>query len=97
MTGRRLEFERQREREAAAALEDVYIIPAEDEFPSTGEIEEVVTGEQEENVPKDEEPVSTVNSASQEMTSSPHLTCLTVQPNRVLCGVSNLKGCVCLH
>ncbi|XP_030604178.1 phosphoinositide 3-kinase adapter protein 1 [Archocentrus centrarchus] len=78
------------ESEAAAALEDVYIIPTADDYPSTDQIEEVepevAPEEQDENVPEDQEPVSTVNSASQEMTSSTHLTCLTVQPNRVLCG-----------
>ncbi|XP_006799077.1 phosphoinositide 3-kinase adapter protein 1 [Neolamprologus brichardi] len=81
---RRVELER--ESEVPAALDDVYVLPALDENPSTDETEDVVTKEYEENVPKDEEPANAVISASQEITSPTHITCLTVQPNRVLCG-----------
>lgn len=82
-------MELERESEDSAVLDDVYVLPALDENPSTDETEEVVTEEYEENVPKDEEPANAVISASQEITSPTHITCLTVQPNRVLCGVSN--------
>lgn len=84
-------MELERESEVPAALDDVYVLPALDENPSTDETEDVVTKEYEENVPKDEEPANAVISASQEITSPTHITCLTVQPNRVLCGVSNCK------
>lgn len=81
---RRVELER--ESEVPVALDDVYVLPVLDENPSTDETEDVVTKEYEENVPKDEEPANAVISASQEITSPTHITCLTVQPNRVLCG-----------
>lgn len=82
-------MELERESEVPVALDDVYVLPVLDENPSTDETEDVVTKEYEENVPKDEEPANAVISASQEITSPTHITCLTVQPNRVLCGVSN--------
>ncbi|XP_018536518.1 phosphoinositide 3-kinase adapter protein 1 [Lates calcarifer] len=58
------------------------------ENPTTAEKEEVVSEEQKETVLEDEEePASTGNSASEEIGATPpQLTCLTVQPNRVLCG-----------
>ena len=57
------------------------------ENPTTDETEEVVSEEQKEPVLEDEGPVSLGNSATEEMSSPTHVTCLTVQPNRVLCGV----------
>lgn len=73
--------------EAAAAAE-FHITAA----PSTGnattdETEEVVSEEQKETVLKDEELVSTGNSTSTKIGTPTHPTCLTVQPNKVLCGV----------
>lgn len=56
------------------------------ENPTAGEIEEVVSEEHQGAVLKDEQPVDTNISKSREMTETP-LTCLTVQPHRVLCGV----------
>ncbi|XP_053189340.1 phosphoinositide 3-kinase adapter protein 1 isoform X2 [Scomber japonicus] len=56
------------------------------ENPTTDETEEVVSEEQKEPVLEDEGPVSLGNSATEEMSSPTHVTCLTVQPNRVLCG-----------
>ncbi|XP_058508311.1 phosphoinositide 3-kinase adapter protein 1 isoform X1 [Solea solea] len=53
------------------------------ENPTNDKTEEVVTELQKQTVQNDEDPVSTWNSASEE---SSHLTCLTVQPNKVLCG-----------
>ncbi|KAM9345507.1 phosphoinositide 3-kinase adapter protein 1 [Symphorus nematophorus] len=56
------------------------------ENPTTVEKEEVVPEEQKETVLKDERPVSTEDAASEEISPPMQLTCLTVQPNRVLCG-----------
>ncbi|XP_044071226.1 LOW QUALITY PROTEIN: phosphoinositide 3-kinase adapter protein 1-like [Siniperca chuatsi] len=74
------------EREAAAAAELDITAAYSTENPTTDETEEVVSEEQKETVLKDEEPVSTGISTSEEMSTPTHLTCLTVQPNRVLCG-----------
>lgn len=69
----------------------MYILPAPvSENPTADETEEVVPAEQEEIASQVEEvPVVTETSTRQEISApSPHaLTCLTVQPNRVLCGV----------
>ncbi|XP_020501794.1 phosphoinositide 3-kinase adapter protein 1 [Labrus bergylta] len=56
------------------------------ENPITVEREEVVSDEQKEPVLKDGELVTMGNSTNMEMRTPPHLTCLTVQPNKVLCG-----------
>lgn len=64
------------ERDAAEELHD-----AAAEIPSAEIKEEVVSGEEIEMSPKYEEQVG------EETSASSHLTCLTVQPKRVLCGV----------
>ncbi|XP_041866402.1 phosphoinositide 3-kinase adapter protein 1 isoform X2 [Melanotaenia boesemani] len=56
------------------------------ENPTCDDTEEVVLEEQNESVLKDEEPVSMENSTREKITAPALLTCLTVQPNRVLCG-----------
>jgi len=56
------------------------------ENPTSHEKEEVVLEEQK-DVLRDEEPVTTMSPESREMSPPTHLTCRTVQPNRVLCGV----------
>ena len=74
--------------EAAATpeLHRTVALPAEN--PATAEREEVVSKEQKETVLKNEgEPVSKGFSASEDLRTPSHPTCLTVQPNRVLCGV----------
>lgn len=72
----------------AAAVAKLHITEASStENPTTDATEEVVSEEQRETVLDDEEePDIMGNSASDEITSA-QLTCLTVQPNRVLCGV----------
>ncbi|XP_068582225.1 phosphoinositide 3-kinase adapter protein 1 [Cebidichthys violaceus] len=62
-----------------------------DEEPVLRDEEPVLRDEEpvlrdEEPVLKDEEPASTPNSTSEELSTPTHLTCLTVQPSRVLCG-----------
>lgn len=81
---RRVEAEYKREAVAAAELHMTAASPTEN--PTTDETEELVSAEQQETVLKDEEAVSAGNSASEELSEPTHLTCLTVQPNRVLCG-----------
>ncbi|XP_041803883.1 phosphoinositide 3-kinase adapter protein 1 isoform X2 [Chelmon rostratus] len=82
---RRVEAEQ--ESEAAAAAAELHNAAASStENPTADEKEEVVSGVQKETVLKDEEPVSTGNSTSEEMRAPTHPTCLTVQPKRVLCG-----------
>ncbi|XP_076598402.1 phosphoinositide 3-kinase adapter protein 1 [Chaetodon auriga] len=78
------QVEAENEREAAAELHNAAASSTEN--PTAEEKEEVVSGEQKETVLKDEEPVSKGNSTSEERSAPTHLTCLTVQPNRVLCG-----------
>lgn len=83
-------MEAEHESEAAAvAVAELHITEASStENPTTDEREEVVSEEQKETVLVDEEePDIMGNSASEEITSTAQLTCLTVQPNRVLCGV----------
>ncbi|XP_070772363.1 phosphoinositide 3-kinase adapter protein 1 [Enoplosus armatus] len=72
--------------EAAAAAKLHITAASSTENPTTDDTEEVVSEEQKETVLKDEEPASTGNSTSKEMSTPTYLTCLTVQPNRVLCG-----------
>lgn len=67
------------------------------ENPTTDEREEVVSGEQNETDLKDEEPVSTGNSTREEISTPTHLTCLTVQPSRVLCGESETLFIILTH
>lgn len=57
------------------------------ENPTVDRKEEPVSEEQRETLQEDEELVHTGNSASEETSAPTPLTCLTVQPNRVLCGV----------
>lgn len=64
------------------------------ENPSTGDKEEVLSEEQIETTQKDEERASVGNSESDETSASTHLSCLTVQPNRVLCGVRGEIFCI---
>lgn len=81
-------MEAEQESEAAAAAAELHNAAASStENPTADEKEEVVSGVQKETVLKDEEPVSTGNSTSEEMRAPTHPTCLTVQPKRVLCGV----------
>lgn len=82
------EAEVEAEAEAVAAAELHITAAYSTENPTTDETEEVVSEEQKETVLKDKEPVSTGISSSEEISTPTHLTCLTVQPNRVLCGVS---------
>lgn len=76
-------MEAERESEAAAAAESHVVEASSTENPTPDETEEVVSEEQE-TVVKDEDQI---NSASCEISSPTQLSCLTVQPNRVLCGV----------
>ncbi|XP_038593702.1 phosphoinositide 3-kinase adapter protein 1 isoform X1 [Micropterus salmoides] len=80
------EAEVEAEAEAVAAAELHITAAYSTENPTTDETEEVVSEEQKETVLKDKEPVSTGISSSEEISTPTHLTCLTVQPNRVLCG-----------
>ncbi|XP_070697591.1 phosphoinositide 3-kinase adapter protein 1 isoform X2 [Pempheris klunzingeri] len=82
---RRVESEYVREAAAAAAAELHITAVSSTENPTADETEEVVSEEQKETVLKDEEPVSTGDSTSKEIRASTHPTCITVQPNRVLC------------
>ncbi|XP_051231942.1 phosphoinositide 3-kinase adapter protein 1 isoform X2 [Dicentrarchus labrax] len=82
-----VEAEYESEVTAAETAEELHNMAASStENPTTDENEEVVSEEQKETVLEDEEPVSTGNSTSEEISTPTHLTCLTVQPNRVLCG-----------
>ncbi|KAK2824012.1 hypothetical protein Q5P01_021187 [Channa striata] len=77
--------EAEHESEAAAELHITEFSSTEN--PTSDETEEVVSQEQEETVVKDqEEPVSDDDLAAEEMSSPTQLTCLTVQPNKILCG-----------
>lgn len=81
-------MEAEHESEAAAVAELHITEASSTENPTTDETKEVVSEEQEETVLDDEEePDIMGNSASDEKTPTAQLTCLTVQPNRVLCGV----------
>lgn len=60
------------------------------ENPTADDKEEVLSEEQIETTQKDEEQASVGNSANEETSASTHLSCLTVQPNRVLCGVKGV-------
>lgn len=57
------------------------------ENPTANYKEEVLSEEQIETTQKDEEQAIVGDSANEETSASTHLSCLTVQPNRVLCGV----------
>uniref|UniRef100_UPI0037E83035 phosphoinositide 3-kinase adapter protein 1 n=1 Tax=Semicossyphus pulcher TaxID=241346 RepID=UPI0037E83035 len=71
----------------AAAVAELHITAASPtENSTTDETEEVVSEEQKEPVLKDEGPVTTGNSTNVEISTSTHVLCLTVQPNRILCG-----------
>ncbi|XP_023281523.1 phosphoinositide 3-kinase adapter protein 1 isoform X1 [Seriola lalandi dorsalis] len=82
---RRVEEEYQSE---VAATAELYIPPSSStENPTADETEEVVSEVQKVPVLQDEEePETTENSTREEISTPPHLPCLTVQPNRVLCG-----------
>lgn len=58
------------------------------ENPTAVEKEEVSSGEPIEATLEDEDQVSVGNAADEETSTSTHLSCLTVQPSRVLCGTS---------
>ena len=72
---------------AVAAAELNITVASSTENPTAVEPEEVKSEGQQQTVLKDEEAVSTGNSATEELSTPTHQTCLTVQPNRVLCGV----------
>lgn len=92
---RRAEAERDSISAAAAGL---HITAASlTENPTSDETEEVVSEQQKEPVLKDEGPVSLGISATEEMSSPPHSTCLTVQPNRVLCGEREIIFIIFTH
>ncbi|XP_072247496.1 phosphoinositide 3-kinase adapter protein 1 [Leuresthes tenuis] len=75
------------ESEAAAVAVPLHMIPdSSAENPTSHEKEEVVLEEEKDSVLRDEEPVTTKSPESGEMSPPTHLTCRTVQPNRVLCG-----------
>ncbi|XP_029305826.1 phosphoinositide 3-kinase adapter protein 1 [Cottoperca gobio] len=78
------EAEHESESVAAARLHITAASPA--ETNTTDETEELVSEEQQEIVLTDEEAVSTGISPREELGTPTHLTCLTVQPDRVLCG-----------
>lgn len=80
-------MEAEYESKNAAVAEQHNAEPLSTENPTTDEKEEVVSEEQKETVLEDEELVAEGNSTSEEISTPTHLTCLTVQPNRVLCGV----------
>nr|XP_020459645.1 phosphoinositide 3-kinase adapter protein 1 isoform X2 [Monopterus albus] len=83
------QVEAKHENEAVAEVELHTTAASTTVNPTIYEAEEVVSDEQRETVLQDKEEkaaVSTGNSSSMEMSSPTHLTCLTVQPNRVLCG-----------
>lgn len=81
----------QAEHESEAAAELHNAAASSTENPTADKKEEVVSGEQIDTTLKDEEQVSTGNSTSEEPSASTHLTCRTVQPHRVLCGVRMKK------
>lgn len=81
----------------AAAAESDLTEAASTENSTTDETEDVVSEEQKETVLKDEEPANTGNLTSEEMSSPTHLTCLTVQPNRVLCGEQETLFIILTH
>ncbi|KAE8280372.1 Phosphoinositide 3-kinase adapter protein 1 [Larimichthys crocea] len=80
------QVEAEYESKNAAVAEQHNAEPLSTENPTTDEKEEVVSEEQKETVLEDEELVAEGNSTSEEISTPTHLTCLTVQPNRVLCG-----------
>ncbi|XP_049927822.1 phosphoinositide 3-kinase adapter protein 1 [Epinephelus moara] len=80
------QVEAERESEAVAAAEFQVTAASPTENPTTDNTEEVESEQQQETVLKGEESVSTGNSTIGELSSPTQLTCLTVQPNRVLCG-----------
>lgn len=64
------------------------------ENPTVDDKEEVLSEEQIDTTQKDEEQASVGNSADEETSASTHLSCLTVQPNRVHCGVRGDIFCI---
>ncbi|XP_063730888.1 phosphoinositide 3-kinase adapter protein 1 isoform X2 [Eleginops maclovinus] len=82
----RVEAEQESESLAVAAAELHITAASSTESPDTGETEESVSGEQQKTVLKHEGDVGMGNSTREELGTPTHLTCLTVQPNRVLCG-----------
>ncbi|XP_039640347.1 phosphoinositide 3-kinase adapter protein 1 isoform X2 [Perca fluviatilis] len=83
---RQVEAEHESEAVAVAAAELHIPAASSMENLTLDETEELVSEEQQETVLKDEEAVSTECSTSKGLFTPTHLTCLTVQPNRVLCG-----------
>ncbi|XP_026165193.1 phosphoinositide 3-kinase adapter protein 1 [Mastacembelus armatus] len=83
------DIECEHESEAAAAAETYITETSSSENPTAAETEEVDSEELTETLREDEneeDPESRENSASEETSSPTQPTCLTVQPNRVLCG-----------
>lgn len=71
----------------AVAAAELHITAASStENPTTDETEEVESEKHQETVLKDEEVLTTGKSTNEELSTPTQLTCLTVQPNRVLCG-----------
>lgn len=86
--GRRLEAKHKSR--AVAAPELPVTAASSPENPDTDETEGAVSEETREAVQEDEEPAATEKSTSEELSEATGLTCLTcltVQPSRVLCGV----------
>ncbi|XP_068424518.1 phosphoinositide 3-kinase adapter protein 1 [Clinocottus analis] len=69
--------------EAVAAAE---LLTSSTENLATGKTGEVVSDELQEAVQRDEEPAGAPDSTSKDPGTPTQLTCLTVQPNRVVCG-----------
>ncbi|XP_040033701.2 phosphoinositide 3-kinase adapter protein 1 [Gasterosteus aculeatus] len=71
----------------AVAAPELHVTAASSpENPDTDETEGAVSEETREAVQEDEEPAATEKSTSEELSEATGLTCLTVQPSRVLCG-----------
>lgn len=65
--------------------------------PTAVEKEEVSSREPIEKTLEDEEQVRVRGAANEETSASAHLSCLTVQPSRVLCGVREENVCALKH
>lgn len=81
-------MEAEHENEAAAELQNTAASPS--EYPTADEEQEVVSVEQRETVLREDDPVGTENETSKDSDTPVHFSCLTVQPNRVLCGVRRI-------
>ncbi|XP_034407974.1 phosphoinositide 3-kinase adapter protein 1 [Cyclopterus lumpus] len=72
--------------EAVAASELPVTAASSTENLATGETGQVASGERQEAAQRDEEPASAPDSTSEHPSTPTQLTCLTIQPNRLLCG-----------